>query len=60
MRSGDYRIIFRRLTEGEQQRLVLRLGCLSGKNAYVVARIIDRAEQERAIATLNLGELEER
>ena len=37
--------------------LVLRRGALAGENAYLIARIVDRAELERAVDNLDLSTL---
>ena len=37
--------------------LVLRRGAHAGENAYLIARIVDRAELERAVDNLDLSTL---
>ena len=56
LRVGEHRIILRPLAEAEQSRLVMRRGTLSGSPAYVVARIVNRRDLDRAIRTLEVPE----
>lgn len=57
LRVGDFRILLQPLTAGEIQRLVLRHGTLSATKGYIAARVIDRAELDRAVATLESCEI---
>lgn len=57
MRVGNYRVLFRPLSRSEMDGLVLRRGALAGENAYLIARIVDRAELERAVDNLDLSTL---
>jgi len=54
MRVGDYRVLFRVLSRAEMDLLVMRRGALAGETGYLVARVVDRAELERAVDTLDL------
>jgi mRNA-degrading endonuclease RelE of RelBE toxin-antitoxin system len=55
MRVGEWRILYRPLTEREIQILVLRRGSTTTTTGFLVARIINRKDLERAIATLELA-----
>jgi hypothetical protein len=56
LRAGSFRILFRRLTRAELDALAQRRGTPESDTGFLVARIIDRAELERAIETLDLVE----
>jgi len=49
LRGGDYRILFRPLSSSERDLLVMRRGTLAGETGYLVARVVNRSELERAI-----------
>jgi mRNA interferase RelE/StbE len=57
-RVGEWRIIYRPLTAGEMRYLVLRDGTLSGPTGYLIERVVDRQYLERAVAKLELVELQ--
>jgi len=54
LRAGDFRILFRRLTGAELDLLVLRRGAVEGDTGFLIGRIVDRSELERAVCTLEL------
>lgn len=56
LRAGNFRILFRRLTRAELDMLVLRRGALDGETGFLVGRIVDRSELERAVDALELTE----
>jgi hypothetical protein len=56
LRAGDFRILFRRLTAAELDLLVLRRGAVEGATGFLIGRIVDRSELERAVDTLELIE----
>jgi mRNA-degrading endonuclease RelE of RelBE toxin-antitoxin system len=57
LRVGDYRAIFRPLTPTEMARLVMQRGALDGPVGYLIARIVDRKDLEKAVRTLEFGEV---
>lgn len=58
LRVGDYRVLYRPLSEREQARLVLERGALEGSPGFLVGRIVNRRELERAIRTLDVPEVD--
>ena len=54
LRAGDFRILFHQLTDAELDLLVLRRGAVQGNVGFLIARIVDRSELERAVETLEL------
>ena len=56
LRAGAFRILFRRLTRAELDLLIERRGAVQADFGFLIGRIIDRSELERAIATLGLIE----
>jgi hypothetical protein len=55
LRAGNFRILFRRLTRAELDLLALRRGTESD-TGFLIGRIIDRSEFERAVDTVELIE----
>lgn len=53
LRAGNFRILFRRLTRKELDRLVLRRGALDGDVGFLIGRIVDRSKLERAVDALD-------
>lgn len=58
LRIGDWRIIYRPLTRSEMNVLVLRRGTCEGMTGFLIERFVDRQHLERAVATLELVELD--
>lgn len=58
LRVGDYRVLYRPLSEQEKTRLVLARGALEGSTGFLVARIVNRRELERTIRTLDVPEVD--
>jgi mRNA-degrading endonuclease RelE of RelBE toxin-antitoxin system len=58
LRVGDFRVLLQPLTEPEMQRLLLQRGHLPARNVFVVARVVDRADFDRALATLEMCEID--
>jgi hypothetical protein len=56
LRAGDFRILFRRLTRAELDLLALRRGAVESDTGFLVGRIVDRSELERAVDTIELIE----
>jgi hypothetical protein len=56
LRAGDFRILFRRLTRAELDLLALRRGTVESDSGFLIGRIVDRSELERAVDTLELIE----
>ena len=58
LRVGDWRIIYRPLSDAEMRMLVMRRGTLSGPTGFLIERIVDRQHLERAVERLEFGELQ--
>ncbi len=58
LRVGDFRVLYRPLTEREQSQLVLERGTLEGSPIFLVARVVNRRELERAVRTLEVPEVD--
>ena len=56
LRAGNFRILFRRLTRAELDLLALRRGTVESDTGFLIARIVDRSELERAVDTVDLIE----
>lgn len=54
MRVGEWRALYRPLTRREIQMVVMRRGSATAPTGFLVARIVDRKELRRAVATLEL------
>jgi mRNA-degrading endonuclease RelE of RelBE toxin-antitoxin system len=57
LRVGDWRIIYRQLTEREMAILLMRRGTLGSTTGFMIERLVDRKYLERAVAALELVEL---
>jgi hypothetical protein len=56
LRAGIFRILFRRLTRAELDLLALRRGTVESDTGFLIGRIVDRSELERAVDTVELIE----
>ena len=56
LRAGDFRILFRRLARAELDLLALRRGTVASDTGFLIGRIVDRSELERAMDTVELIE----
>ena len=56
LRAGNFRILFRRLTRAELDLLTLRRGTDESDTGFLIGRIVDRSELERAVDTVELIE----
>lgn len=54
--AGNFRILFRRLTRAELDLLALRRGTVESDTGFLIGRIVDRSELERAVDTVELIE----
>lgn len=54
LRVGDFRVLYRPLSDAERARLLLQRGTLEGSPAFLVARVVNRRELERAVRTLDV------
>jgi hypothetical protein len=54
LRVGNFRVLFRQLTRGEMDVLCLRRGTLAGATGFLIGRVVDKQDVERAIDTLDL------
>lgn len=57
LRIGDWRVLYRQLTPREIDLLVMRRGTLESSTGFLIARIVNRKDLERAVATIDLVEL---
>jgi mRNA interferase RelE/StbE len=58
LRVGDWRILYRPMSEYEASKLVLERGVLEGSPAIVVGRIVNRRDLHRVIRTLEVPEVD--
>lgn len=58
LRVGDFRVLYRPLTEREQSQLALERGTLEVSPSFFVARVVNRRELERAVRTLEVPEVD--
>lgn len=52
LRVGEFRVIYRLLTDDELRALAERTSELEGQRGFLVQRIINRRDLDRAVATL--------
>jgi hypothetical protein len=56
LRAGSFRILFRRLTRAELDLLAFPQGAAESDSGFLIGRIVDRSELERALDTVELIE----
>lgn len=57
LRVGEFRVIYRPLTGDELTRLSSRRGADLGRSGFLIARVVNRRDLERAVAGLRMVEL---
>lgn len=58
LRTGDFRLLLQPLTQDDMDRLREQRGTLDCERGYLVARIVDRADWDRALSTLEVCEID--